>query len=141
MQLSEMHGVERIKKGIWWKKWVKLTMSLFFLHHFPFSIMWIWDEVGGARTVFFDKFQGCNLLGDKPGFKRRDETYKRNQTPLPAQYLFQNFSLDFLSRLVISATSFHFHLIYYIYFKRSYNVLVLAFIWHYNYELFLHFVT
>ena len=53
--------------------------------------MWVLDEVGRARAVFFDQFQGCNLLGDEPTFKRREEIYKENQTSLPAQHLPRNY--------------------------------------------------
>ena len=41
------------KKGTRRKKWVKLSMSLFFPCHFPLSVMWVWDEIGSATTAFF----------------------------------------------------------------------------------------
>ena len=69
-------------------------------------------------------------------FKYIREIY---QTPLPVQYLSQNSKLSFSSRLVKSATSFHLHSNYYMYFKHSCNN-ALKCIWQISYELFLHLI-
>ena len=74
-----------------------------------------WSCVG-VEAGSSQYFQGCNLLKDEPSwsFKRWDEIYKGNQTPLPAQHLSKYFSLNLLSRLIKSAASFYFHLIHYV---------------------------
>ena len=96
-------------------------MSLFnYVSSLPFSLS-LFNNMGFRRgwqceeQPFFDQFQGCDLLGDQPSVK-----YITEIRPL-CQFNISEFQLKFSSILVKSATSFHFHLIYKMYFKHSYN--------------------